>query len=39
MEMKHYLAEAATDVRDMMEAARRVDVERGKESGESQAKL
>jgi carnitine O-acetyltransferase len=31
-EMKHHLAEAATEVRDMMEAARMVDAEREEES-------
>jgi len=37
VEMRHYLAEAATEVRDMMEAARRVD-EVG-EGGPSEGKV
>ena len=37
-EMRHYLAEAATEVRDMMEAASKADAE--KQSGvEEKAKL
>lgn len=36
-ELAHYLAEAATEVRDMMEAARKLDEK--KEAGEGKAKL
>jgi hypothetical protein len=38
--MKHYLAEAATEVRDMMEAAWKVDEKEGEEGeGGVKAKL
>jgi hypothetical protein len=39
-EMRHYLAEAATEVWDMMEAAKKVDSHGPKEDGvEGEAKL
>lgn len=38
-ELKHYLAEAATEVRDMLEAAKKMDAQKAEGHGEGKAKL
>jgi carnitine O-acetyltransferase len=38
-ELAHYLAEAATEVRDMMEAAQKADERKEKGEGEGRARL